>query len=187
MPRPAVKYDAAVYYRFQLTNSNATDWVMKCPYGKPGDRLWVRESFGIGRSSGLFYYKIYAYDPQPSVIRNHKSFFDKWKPSIHMPKSACRIWLEVVSVRVERLQEITEQDAVAEGIEGRPHSEDPSLWLWKDYSFKDRFAHGSNWNSITSFRTLWQSINGPDSWIANPWVWVIEFKRIPSPHEAGEK
>jgi hypothetical protein len=82
-------------------------------------------------------------------------FASQWKPSIHMPRWASRITLEVVSVRVERLQDISRVDAIAEGC-CDPDSSTPKL----------------------AFEMLWQSINGPGSWEANPWVWVVEFKRI---------
>jgi hypothetical protein len=108
----------------------------------------------------------------------------KWKPSIHMPRAASRILLEVVSVRVERLQDISEADAVAEGIKA----------LTKDgrtikYGIPDRDGlpgndndgwHWCNWmpDASLAYRRLWQEINGFGSWEANPWVWVVEFTRL---------
>jgi len=83
-------------------------------------------------------------------------FASQWKPSIHMPRWASRINLEVVSVRVERLQNISEDDALAEGITLVERGTSP----------------------VDQFKKLWESINGPGSWEANPWVWVVEFKRI---------
>lgn len=120
-----------------------------CPYGQPGDRLWVRESFSYySHREGCWYWadgNIAAHDCERPI-----------RPSIHMPRWASRITLEVVSVRVERLQDISEQDAKAEGAE-------PAECCHAHY-------HG--------FRKLWESINGAGSWEANPWVWVVEFRRV---------
>lgn len=121
-----------------------------CPYGQPGDRLWVRETWApltVG----------YAYRADP--VWNGPPA-DRWRPSIHMPRAASRITLEVTGVRVEKLQDISEADAQAEGA-ARHIS--PAAFLT---------GHRQG------YRLLWESINGPDSWAANPWVWVIEFKRI---------
>lgn len=116
-----------------------------CPYGQPGDRLWVREThFDAKRlNEGRILYRA---DGDVSRFG--------WTPSIHMPRSASRITLEVTGVRVERLQDISEADAVAEGV------------VWEQGQ-----------TAINVFETLWESINGAGSWDANPWVWVVEFKR----------
>ena len=133
-----------------------------CPYGVPGDRLWVREAYrflGVHDhvpprevSSGPVWYE--AQDDVPF----HPSEFGKLRPSMFMPRWASRITLEVTGVRVERLQDISEADSVAEGIPSGEVSP-PDV---------GRFA----------YRLLWESINGPGSWDANPWVWAVEFKRI---------
>jgi hypothetical protein len=138
-----------------------------CPYGHIGDRLWVRENF----------HPVFAQDPtynngQPIEIdyaatykQGDRLITPKWTPSIHMPRWASRILLEIVSVRVEQLQCISEVDALAEGItitgDGAYHVED------------DKFRAPS---AKESYARLWESINGDGSWSANPWVWVIEFK-----------
>lgn len=143
-----------------------------CPYGEPGDRLWVREAHAFVPepayrcSTGIYQQVNPADDYEACVYREN---FDRarsfpWRPSIHMPRWASRITLEIVSVRVERLQEISEKDARAEGVNGEQEAADAGL-SWHD---KPRRA----------FRLLWQSINGADSWDANPWVWVVEFKRV---------
>lgn len=136
-----------------------------CPYGQPGDKLWVRETF------------------VPNYFDNHTSGYKadwnstaaelipepKWKPSIHMPKSAARIWLEIVSIRVERLHDITNEDAKCEGV----------LKIDKNETY---FAYDCKAESYPhpkgSFFSLWESINGAESLASNPWLWVIEFKRI---------
>lgn len=133
-----------------------------CPHGVAGDRLWVRETFSshIGNYGESIEYAYRA---------THDDRYGPWKPSIHMPRSASRILLEVTNVRVERLQDISEEDAVAEGIE-----QEPGTSHWKNY---DTSPGGWRyWESpIQSYRTLWESINGKGSWDLNPWVWVVEF------------
>jgi hypothetical protein len=89
------------------------------------------------------------------------------RPSIHMPRWASRITLEIVSVRVERLQDISEADCYAEGIESTEFCEEAERLQPATGALPGRYA----------YRALWESINGPDSWDANPWVWVVEFKR----------
>jgi hypothetical protein len=152
-------------------------WKGQCPFGQPGDRLWVRETFccvhgqphlgGLPHPSDLVHFRA---DMNAAAVE--LSILKAWKPSIHMPRAYCRNLLDIAVVRIERLQDISEADAIAEGIEGG------NRWLhgWRNY-FIDTDAHG--WTSpIDSFRSLWGSINGPASWSANPWVWVVEFKRV---------
>ena len=129
---------------------------INCPYGQPGDRLWVRESH---------YMILQTHDGGAGAVEYRADYCDelasgiRWRPSIHMPRSASRITLEVVSVRVERLDEISEEDAKAEGYKSQSIMENPDA--------------GRLW-----FRDLWESINGPGSWAKNPFVWVVEFKRV---------
>lgn len=149
---------------------------VKCPYGKPGDILWVRESITVLEPEHCiaikerFAYKADVTDAESEKIRQEfikMGYPYQWKPSIHMPKDACRIWLEVTEVRAERLQEINEQEVKAEGIE-----ETDGPW------FK---VPGSNTYKPTAkaaFVALWKSINGEESWNANPWLWVISFSVI---------
>ncbi len=142
---------------------------IRSPYGQPGDRLWVRETWGLfdtepkdGPEKAKVFYR--ATDGDRDELR-----YQLWRPSIHMPRWASRITLEVASVRVERLQDITEADAIAEGVE-RLTDDDG----WRCYLGEC----GGYTNALTSFRSLWESINGPGSWAANPWVWRVEFKRV---------
>lgn len=93
----------------------------------------------------------------------------KWRPSIHMPRWASRITLDVVDVRVERLQDISEEDAKAEGCE------EITPGFYRNYLSTDGATF---YSAAMSFQSLWESINGPDSWDANPWVWVVTFKKI---------
>lgn len=131
---------------------------VRCPYGQPGDLIYVRETWAPAWNQVLY----------KANERYGKYEGQKWKPSIHMPKEAARIWLQVTSIKVERLKDITEEDAKAEGVE----KIDESIFCWKHYGGK--YAGCSN--AKTSFQSLWQSINGDESWQANPWVWVVSFK-----------
>jgi hypothetical protein len=138
-----------------------------CPYGQPGDRLWVRETWkpmndlkgggiprwGITCGEGCTWKEGCPDQSGP------------WKPSIFMPRWASRITLEIMDIRVERLQEITEEDALKEGCE------------------REMVADGSSWgagliDAVENFEKLWDSINGKKyPWSSNPWVWVISFRR----------
>lgn len=144
----------------------------KCRYGKVGDSLWVRESYCLNyfddNSNG---YKAQWNDVAAELIPE-----PKWKPSIHMPKSACRIWLRITDIRVERLQQISENDAKSEGIELKFNS------MFNENRFLDYQTKAFNRvNPINSYKTLWESINGENSWLVNPYVWVIEFERVEKP------
>lgn len=150
-----------------------------CPYGQPGDQLWVREAFDFvpfggpdqPQSCAIVYWATGSYvthiapcDFNPMIYGHAKV-----RPSIHMPRWASRITLVITSVRVERLQDINEADSVAEGIE---HIGDCN---WRDY-----LDHPYNdfTSARRSYRSLWEKINRPGSWDANPWVWMVEFKRV---------
>lgn len=150
-----------------------------CPYGMPGDRLWVRETWGAHfiwesiapRDIQIDNLSCIFYQADNSVSGNCESNQrGKWRPSIHMPRKASRILLEITDVRVKRLQDISEEDAKAEGV-WKYGVED----CWKIYTKTTSFGTSS---ARRSFESLWQSINGADSWDANPWVWVVEFKQV---------
>lgn len=152
--------------------------LISCPYGAIGDVLWVRETFACdvyfnGITEGCFTY--FKADYNGPVDWN-------WKPSIHMPKVAARIWLEITDIRVERLQEISESDALEEGVE----SKDGKGEWFRDYMEPRSWFHTPK----PSFFSLWRRINGTDSLRANPWVWVISFKVISTtgrPAELGKE
>lgn len=199
--------------------------MIACPYGQPSDRLWVRETWGVishafaaggeridwepdrpampihempfggGYYSGHVIYAadggyLWAGDDDGGEPRTY------WHPSIHMPRWASRITLEVTGVHMERLRDISEADATAEGARAVPwgtwwqgyqdlgddlihqeaRGEAPPEWMIEPKRMKDR-----PWldrSAVAEFRILWESINGPASWDANPWVWVVEFRRI---------
>lgn len=153
---------------------------VRSPYGCPGDRLWVREtckaeelddgSDGVryladdtfahiraGAEEAEAWHKLFHYRSQQGAV----------VPSIHMPRWASRIMLEITGVRVERLQDISEDDALAEGIDAEAGRNTLSFVGMREIS-----------GPVAEFSVLWESINGPGSWDANPWVWVVEFRRI---------
>lgn len=167
--------------------------IVPCPYGELGDRLWVRETFS---EDALTMYPCpqawYRADdpidlsdvhscPKESrgrwadclacwEEREGRKF--KWRPSIFMPRRLSRITLEIVSVRVERLQDISEGDAVAEGI--KPVQMPTGEVMYEDYLEGGAFVA----RPVSSYATMWEKINGAGAFSTNPWVWVVEFKRI---------
>jgi hypothetical protein len=151
---------------------------IRCPYGQPGDRLWVRETWAPHADTPR--YAIYRCDPGGDYQDNSDGF--RWRPSIHMPRTMSRITLEIESVRVERLNEINNSDAKAEGLPSASPHRHGSQGIVKDDCPPDPYARrhytGINDCWICAFRMLWQSINGPGSWDANPWVWVVTFRRV---------
>lgn len=161
--------------------------ILKCPYGQPGDRLWVRETFQgplvdddvEERPDDLESpkYCVYAADGSsaPEFTDADDNLQRRWRPSIHMPRWASRITLEITSVRVERVQDIGYQDAQAEGVQ----TETADPWFYHISTERNVYDFAAD-EPQGSFRKLWESINGAGSWNANPWVWVIEFKRVPS-------
>lgn len=146
-----------------------------CPFGKPGDRLWVREPFACVRTQEMRYVE-YKADRSLSDFDGYDNpAGGRWRPSIHMPRWASRILLEITGVRVERLHEISEADAQAEGVERVVAGVG-----WRRYCDPDSEEVGVPpcGDARRSFRSLWKFINGDESWNANPWVWVVEFKRV---------
>lgn len=155
---------------------------LMCPFGQAGDRLWVRETWVQvmidhahdllegWRENRLTVFKTEMHEDW--MIYAKEKYGYKWKPSIHMPKSACRYFPEILSTRPERLQDISEIDAKAEGVERL------ASYLWKNYnSPKDPSTIVQELsNPVSSFESLWRSIHGNESWALNPWVWRIEFK-----------
>ena len=124
------------------------DQFVPCPYGQPGDRLWVREAWAVHPETGSLLYR--ADDIAPTPIDIH------WKPSIHMPRKHSRIMLEITGIKVERVQDISWEDALAEGTDSDP----------------------ATTNAVGSFAKYWNYINGAEAWDMNPWVWVVGFKKV---------
>ena len=149
------------YFTTWTHGDDGSPWA-SCPYGEPGDRLWVRESFVYRSKHDRYYYKADHEAPFTAPYAH-----GGWKPSIHMPRAASRLTLDVTAIRVERLQAISGDDAKAEGAP----------------TFADDPLRGAgNMAALSWFRSLWDDINGDRaSWESNPWVWVVEFSRV----EAG--
>lgn len=168
---------------------------MLCPYGQPGDRLWVREVAwyrpGDDRvcfTDGDIMAKGWGYvgykSSQPYVDGELKAFGWKKRPSIHMPRWASRITLEVVNVRVQRLQDISNEDAIAEGV--RPVTKDEKVWKYCVYDRGDMSS--VPWadmprDPVSAFQAYLKT-HGHMDWDANPWVWVVDFKTLTTGQEA---
>jgi len=169
--KPQPTFVNQVYnYALLMEDENKPSKEIKGPYGQPGDILWVRETW---RNISVKPIECPVYDYREYYSDKYYGPPIKWKPSIHMPKAAARIWLEVVSVRVERLNEITAIDAKHEGI--------GDLFL-EDCAYDDKYKN-IPWNqeeglAVHQFARLWDSINAKRGygWDTNPWVWVVEFK-----------
>lgn len=133
-----------------------------CPYGQPGDRLWVREAWRAPTSCDELPPRSISDSEAVRFIADEvigsDPGFGKGRPGMFMPRWASRITLEITGVRVKRLQDISEADAVAEGVTAGKY-------------------HGLDRANARAYSYLWESINGPGSWDANPWVWVVEFQR----------
>lgn len=173
---------------------------LRCPYGVPGDRLWVREawrSWSVNNCDHLHdegddcdyncdqTYVAYRATPrtgfrpvpdraaityldESSPIEDNRQLLGPWKPGIHLRRDHARITLDIKAIRVERLQDITEDDALAEGVElGVPV---PTI-------VNGEPSEVTYFNARTAFAHLWCSVNGPDAWKSNPWVWVVVFAR----------
>jgi len=156
-----------------------------CPFGQPGDRLWVRESFTDLRGTGIEHrpnidgpIQRYAYsaDTLPGSPGDYarKDYGIKWRPSIHMPREACRLVLEITAVRVERLHEISESDAIAEGADENVLAD---IRLPRTHARAGLPMVHADCREV--FADLWDTTGG--DWDSNPWVWVIEFKRVEVP------
>lgn len=173
--RPAIKYDDRIWFDWEYKNSNAYSFIQRCKY-KPGDVLWVRENVLIDEYFDVYY----VADNSPVDCDFEAPIWHRERtgiiPCIHMPKEACRFFLQVEEIKVQRLQDISEQDAIAEGIKSRVRAIHPYEMVYQVSGNPTLFITAKQ-----AFTWLWQSINSPESWKANPWVWVIKFKRIPKP------
>ena len=147
------------WFKSQVAEPDFAQPMFSAPYGGRGDRLWVKETFM----------------PMPHL--NAKAFYrasdpligGKWKPSIFMPRALSRIALEITGIRSDRLQDISEEDAKAEGIYVLPVPGGGFKWAQGEEEYD---------SAKEAYQALWESINGPRSWDANPWVWVVEFKAL---------
>lgn len=131
---------------------------VRCPYGEPGDHIYARETWAAPHAYDHLPPRLIPQDARIHYAATEERGGLLWRPSIHMPRAASRITLEITGVLVERLQEISRGDAMAEGcpFPNMAQGDDPRKW----------------------YAELWEQINGPGSWDANPWVWVLEFRRL---------
>ena len=155
--------DDGTLWPWMYDDDRASDHWVPCPHGQPGDRLWVREAhMDLGACC------LYRADANAEQERALAAPGQRWRSSIHMPRWASRITLDITGVRVERLQDISEGDAEAEGASEAPM---PMATMYSQAAvLRSRYREG--------YADLWESLHGPGSWDANPWVWVVEFKRI---------
>ncbi|ELK1314845.1 hypothetical protein QI814_003815 [Escherichia coli] len=149
---------------------DTSERVYRCPFGAVGDRIWVRETWAEA-GAGAPDLKLYRANYPAHVSSRYENVPPveeiRWTPSIHMPRWASRILLEIAGLRVERLNSISQADAIAGGA---PPSHPSIDVVSRQFGYPD---FSRSW-----FGQTWQSIYGDDSWQANPWVWVIEFKHI---------
>ncbi|UJD90121.1 hypothetical protein FS594_15785 [Rahnella aquatilis] len=174
----------------ELAGEVAAGDYRNCPLGQPGDQLWVREAifpaplelqsippretlWNIAYRDGKQLEKLAPAAYNPTIYN-----YERWTPSIHMPRWASRIQLEITKVGVQRLQEISSGDAVREGICQLPASGRYCI------NPGDQYFGGASHSAKEVYSWLWESIYGEGSWQANPWVWVIEFERVAP---AGER
>lgn len=166
----------AIGWKSSLKHKHGGTTAHFCPHGKPGDRIWVRETFqgplfdfdlmdSYCKDSTPFEkpeFCVYKADgvPAPEFYDADDELHCRWRPSIHMPRWASRLTLEITDVRVEKLKHIPRAGIIAEGYPA------------------EREATGGQYDPFLWYRDLWESIYGDGSWQANPWVWVIEFKRV---------
>lgn len=158
-PLPGIQFshiaDGKAYWYQQLPGDCSMNSINRCPFGKPGDQLWVRETFIPTGDGTTAWYKADA--------EEWGRYIPRWTPSIHMPRWACRIVLEVTNIRVELVQSISEADAKAEGCDNKG-TEAAKFCGW--YEVPRR-----------AFWRIWEKVY-PKSWEKNEWVWVVEFKKV---------
>jgi hypothetical protein len=171
VPAPAKKFDNSTYYAFEPSNSYRPTWVINCPFGEIGDKIWIREEHKIWTDDDgswwncefkdgvimSLYYKAIPLDTLERLAK--RKTLGKWQRARFLPRVFSRIIAIIEEVRVERLNDISEEDARNEGVSNTENG-------WPDPQ------------DVVQFQKLWESINGPESWEQNPWVWVISFKTL---------
>ncbi|WP_122672574.1 hypothetical protein [Pseudomonas viridiflava] len=167
---------------YVYSTRHGSEWSARCPFGQPGDRLWVREAWQADEQVNAVAPRELSHGepihyPADSAFKQtgcSMITIGKTRQSIHMPRWVSRILLEITAVRVERLNAISDVQAMAEGVR-----------LYTDHVELGNMYHVDGIETYSaeprkSFELLWSRINGADSWTANPWVWVVEFKRVTS-------
>lgn len=144
---------------------------LKCPYGGIGDILWVRETWNYKGNTQQIAYKA-NFDKEILFLCG------KWKPSIFMPKSACRIFLKITDIKVERLQDIREEDAIKEGV--NPCTDELTM-INRCNNYNNPSTAKWPLVHVVGFKKIWQKINGKESWEQNPFVWVVSFEPTDCP------
>lgn len=201
-PQPPIRMTAPTGYEFSVAGHD-----YMCPYGKTGDRLWLRETWKYDnwtedgepfvryKSDNTVLLKdfpdewvdkvedIWANLSERSNIKIDGVARDRrWRPSIHMPRWASRINLEITGVRVERLNDISRDDAVAEGVDWKSCPKYQSMENFQAQRMAEKMGKygvlSLTIDYVGGYQKIWESINGPGSWDANPWAWVVEFKRV---------
>jgi hypothetical protein len=163
--------DGIASFEIQTDVDDSTTIKVKCPYGQPGDLLWARETH---------YYEKYFNGLTEGVFPRYRADFGdepvdwNWRPNIFLHKEYSRIWDRVVSVRVERLKKISEDDAFAEGID----TENDETYLAAEHCQLGGSPVRGGCPAICAYSALWERINGPGSWESNPWVWVITTENL---------
>lgn len=154
--------DAGCQVRYIPPTGRSKDHLLLCPFGQPGDRLWVRETFALGEPP--YFGVAYRADEgdNPEDVGGERQ---KWTPSIHMPRYLSRITLEITDINVERVQDITADEAIKEGVV------DPIMGT---YGLSPKTVFRDMWNDIYAERGL--------GWNENPWVWAITFRRVETSH-----
>lgn len=164
-----------------LADGRAGESFIRSPYGRRGDKLWVRETWGkVHHSSYRQSNGVLQMPFDENYVAVFKAGWERsaprWKPSIHMPKIAARLWLKVGQITIERLQQITEEESAAEGV-------DKMIFItgedfgWRNYGNPKKEVPFLNKRTARlSYESLWKSINGDGSWDENPWVWVVRYE-----------
>lgn len=147
---------------------------IKCPYGKAGDILWIRETFQHVDIPDDFTGYVYKIPGGKDWEMANEEW--TWKPGIHMPKEACRLFLLIKDIRVERLHDITQKDAKLEGATQGIFRDGPNV-IKKQFQLETHCKGSPIGTYGDGFKFLWMQINGPDNWNLNPWVWVITFEQ----------
>jgi hypothetical protein len=185
-PTTTKGYDWCFRDKRSLWNDVRTPRLLEmCPYGQAGQRLWVRETWAAISPDTeedhpiedcTIEYRADTDNPLPGdwpLEDKDDPACGRWRPSIHLPRKFSRILLEITDVRVERVQNISEGDVLAEGIikatkDGNLYKYGLEDWHWQDWHLKP----------LDAWRQLWESVHGPGVWFKNQWVWVVEFKRL---------
>jgi len=192
--------EGLAHFGFDPLEQELQEWFAVCPYGQVGDRLWVRETLKPwSQDAELFAYAADDTRVQAGGFNYPVKPGRPYVPSIHLPRAFSRITLEVTGVRVERLQDISEADAKAEGCErlsddepGYVERDEPDWKLCPQcggtrlYTSFNPATGGATFDTdcekcdtyVKRYQHLWESISGPGSWNENPWVWAVEFRRV---------